>query len=489
MRRPVKSNSRRLPQNRAGAKPERARAALYTDGDRARIVPEDALPQHGSPYRSDFRRDYARLVHSPALRRLQGKTQLFPGLESDFFRNRLTHCLEVAQVAKSIALRLNTTVPELADHPIDVDIVEFAGLAHDLGHPPFGHNGEKALDRLMSGFGGFEGNAQTLRILTRLEKKRLRKDAPLDASSSFGIDASGKDYRVGLNLTARSIAAVLKYDNPIAVVRDKDSGIAKGFYRSDEEVVSFAKKHVLVDCSSATLKTIECQIMDLADDIAYSTYDLEDTFKAGFLNPLDLLSLPPEVLDKVAESVSKQVKGFTANNVLEELVGIFGSLQSEAQTGLASAVEFYQSARETATSGYLRTELTAELVGEFVEGVEFEYNSKCPPLSRAWLRQPTLRRVETLKHLTYEATILSSRLKVAEYRGSEIVETIFDALSSKGGDALLPDDFRTCFRRSSGAEARTRVVCDFIAGMTDAYAIEFYARLRSENARTIFKPL
>lgn len=118
-------------------------------------------------YRSAFRRDYARLIHSAAFRRLQGKTQLYPGHESDFFRNRLTHSLEVAQIAKSIALKINEASDFFRANPINVDLVEFAGLAHDLGHPPFGHNGEHALDYCMRDHGGFEGNAQTLRLPDR----------------------------------------------------------------------------------------------------------------------------------------------------------------------------------------------------------------------------------------------------------------------------------------------------------------------------------
>ena len=122
--------------------------------------------------RSPYRRDVARLIHSPCFRRLQGKAQLFPSDEGDFFRNRLTHSLEVAQIASGIALNLNQNKKELSgtDHAIDVDLVHFAALAHDLGHPPFGHDGERALDQLMRPYGGFEGNAQTLRILARLEK-------------------------------------------------------------------------------------------------------------------------------------------------------------------------------------------------------------------------------------------------------------------------------------------------------------------------------
>ena len=148
--------------------------SFYLGGNFDRIVPlsQSANPE---PYRTNFRRDYARIIHSPAFRRLQRKTQLFPGEESDFFRNRLTHSLEVAQIAKSIAVRLNYQIaqergPDAGE--IDTDLVELAGLAHDLGHPPFGHTGEYALHERMYKVGGFEGNAQTLRILSKLEKRQ-----------------------------------------------------------------------------------------------------------------------------------------------------------------------------------------------------------------------------------------------------------------------------------------------------------------------------
>jgi dGTPase len=144
---------------------------LYSAGDYARIAAIQNRDLEPESYRTEFRRDYARLIHCPSFRRLQGKVQLFPCHEGDFFRNRLTHSLEVAQIAKSIAIRLNETIPYFQTHKINTDLVEFAGLAHDLGHPPFGHNGEAELDQLMMDYGGFEGNAQTLRILSRLEKK------------------------------------------------------------------------------------------------------------------------------------------------------------------------------------------------------------------------------------------------------------------------------------------------------------------------------
>lgn len=181
---------------------------LYENTDYERVLRETEELELG---RSPFRRDFGRLLHSPACRRLQGKTQLFPGHESDFFRNRLTHSLEVAQIAKGIAQILNARDDACKQEKIDLDLVEFAGLAHDLGHPPFGHNGEKALDDCMKPYGGFEGNAQTLRILARVEKKVYSES---DADGC-GVGVTGVDRRLGLNLTFRSLAAVLKYDKEI----------------------------------------------------------------------------------------------------------------------------------------------------------------------------------------------------------------------------------------------------------------------------------
>ena len=241
---------------------------LYTASDRTREVAVEGK----WAYRSAFRRDYARLLHCPSFRRLQGKTQLFPPVEHDFFRNRLTHSLEVAQIAKSIALRLNHCHSYFVDNPIDLYLVETAALAHDLGHPPFGHDGEQALDDCMKKGGGFEGNAQSLRILARLAKKEPQPD-------------------VGLNLTHRTLAATLKYDNPIPIRRKRGAALVKGFYLSEQDLVAKIQRSVLgVDAETGRpFKTIECQIMDLADDIAYSTYDLEDALKAGFVTPTEMI--------------------------------------------------------------------------------------------------------------------------------------------------------------------------------------------------------
>src|SRR6185369_11673427 len=218
------------------------------------------------------------------------KTQLFPGYESDFFRNRLTHSLEVGQIAESIAFCANEKNPYFKDDPIKPRICFTAALLHDIGHPPFGHNGEAALDEMMLQYGGFEGNAQTLRIVSQLEKKRYRAD----------IECA-LDRRAGLNLTCRTLAAVLKYDELIPEKRKEGSEVCKGYYFEDKPVVEDIKKHVVPDWKDGDqkFKTVECAIMDIADDIAYSTYDLEDSLKAGFIKPFDYLFPHQAILDKV----------------------------------------------------------------------------------------------------------------------------------------------------------------------------------------------
>lgn len=252
---------------------------LYSNDDYVRLDGGQGIDKDREPGWSPYQKDYARLLHSPSFRRLQGKTQLFPSIESDFFRNRLTHSLEVAQIAAGIARRLNEIeLPAWKENAqIDVDLVQFAAIAHDLGHPPFGHNGEHALDQLMRTYGGYEGNAQTLRILSSTEKKLIRHNN--EYSSEFG-----------LNLTYRALASVLKYDNKIRSVRRRAQNPEKGYYSIDEGLVNKIKKHVAPGLNGEKFKTIECSIMDIADDIAYSTYDLEDSLHAGFVTPLRIVS-------------------------------------------------------------------------------------------------------------------------------------------------------------------------------------------------------
>lgn len=493
--------------------------SLYRKSDVKRELSPEPFENNLEPeeYRSEWRRDYARLIHSPCFRRLQGKTQLFPGVESDFFRNRLTHSIEVAQIAKSIAYRINHNYNRVGkkrkkgekSFGINPDIVELAGLAHDLGHPPFGHQGEEALDECMIENGGFEGNAQTIRLLTKIEKK-------FKVDNSGFID--GIDARVGLNLTMRSIASVLKYDNVIPenkadrieIAKGKDIIPVKGYYKCDQNIVNKVKSAVLngKNISNGEFKTIECTIMDIADDIAYSTYDLEDGFKAGFISPMDLLFPSSELIEKVIVKVNSNLikegisRVLTQDNVAdiirESILPIDGAAiiegYSEEDLGkyfldfAGSIVDLqYRTAKLIASDGSIRTGFTSSIVGRFIRGAELQYNPAHPALSKVRLTHDIRIQVEILKTFTFMSQIVSPRLKIAEFRGKDIVSKIFETLSSDKGFNLLPNDVRKIYQEANGAYKK-RIICDFVSSMTDRYAIEFYGRLISENPETIFKP-
>jgi dGTPase len=473
---------------------------LYRPTDYQRRI---SVSEKSGDKRSPFRRDWARLTHSTSFRRLQGKTQLFPSDENDFFRNRLTHSLEVAQIATGIAADLNGREAFLENNRIDIDLVNFAALAHDLGHPPFGHNGEKALDALMRDQGGFEGNAQTLRIVARLEKKET-VDFP-STSSTPTLFSERNDLRIGLNLTLRALASILKYDEVIPHSRDNPK-LRKGYYASEEELVSQIKEAVTGNRQCTPFRTLECAIMDLADDIAYSTYDLEDSFKAGFLSPISMMSLDngrkKEISDAVNEKMEEEYgpmpreRQITPENMHEIFLYVFEKIYQPTQSDLSdrtaeeiaviNSTQVYSRSSELCDDGYLRAEFTSKLVNLLMQGVEFFQNREIPALSTVKFDLRTFRIVEVLKRVAFTTIIDSNRLKMAEHRGTEIIKQIFEALiKPEQGKKLLPKDWRVIYECS---EFRHRAVCDFIAGMTDRYCIEFYSRLVGINAPSIQKP-
>lgn len=354
----------------------------------------------------------------------------------------------------------------------------------------------------------------------------------------------GKDVRKGLNLTYRSIASVLKYDKVIPAEPPETKGVQKGYYHSEAELVEETKKAVAGrfagEIPPGAFKTIECQIMDVADDIAYSTYDLEDAFKAEFLSPLRLLwkisrdaDAMRGVLEKVNKNLVKEGIGrIDAEDLVNQVHDIFVNVFQGANAtvlartmkqtdALASQIkematstdaltvvnsvlrtifgkdhgfpidipmlDAYDSSNRISTDGYIRSSFTANLVATFVAGVEISYNSECPALSKVRLKPETRTRVEILKHLTFELIIMSSRLRVVEHRGYDLVHEIFEALSQNQGDRLLPPDYRYLYKKVDGIESKKRVLCDFIACMTDRYALEFNRRL-GDAGESIFKP-
>ncbi|MDD5464917.1 MAG: dNTP triphosphohydrolase [Candidatus Omnitrophica bacterium] len=482
----------------------------YTNNDEKRYFPKEK--NENKDYRTEWRRDFARIIHSSSFRRLQGKTQLFPGNESDFFRNRLTHSLEVAQIAKSITLKLNNDLRKSRKkYFIEPDIVEIAGLAHDIGHPPFGHFGEEVLDRGMVDYGGFEGNAQALRLLATVEKKTN------PSSTRYGILDNGRDTRVGLNLTARCLASIIKYDQEIpreSTQRNHllETGIIKkispikGYYQEEKAKVDFIKAAVVGKTKlTKGLKTIECQIMDLADDIAYSTYDLEDSFKAEFIKPIDIMSVNDNILDEVVRVINERLNiNLNKGNIQEVIYEIFkdifevpyaikGILKNPSKKFLQNLHNYglrdaNVSSNRFAQDGYYRTDLTSGLVNSFIQSIEINHIDKeTPALSTIKINPKHLLEIEILKVLTYECQIQSHKLKIVAYRCKDIIEFIFNTLMAEKGFQLLPSDFKSIYEKID-SNKRPRIICDFIAGMTDRYVLEFYGRLTSENPQTIFKP-
>lgn len=342
-------------------------------------------------------------------------------------------------------------------------------------------------------YGGFEGNAQTLRIVSQLEKKVVKSG-----------DFNALERRCGLNLTYRMLAAILKYDKMIPEKRDpkKRKHAEKGYYFEDKPVVDDIKNCVIDEKNpSFEFKSIECAIMDLADDIAYSTYDLEDSFKAGFLNPRNVLASSGDIFERVAAKVAKATgSAFTGPDAWDIFLDMFiehvdderyeeniDSDDYSITAKLANAIWLTSEINTVAEDGRIRTEFTSSLVGEFVDSVEFELNADYPALSKISVPLKTRQKIETLKRFTYEATIRSSRLRLAEHRGHEIVGKIFDALAKDGGHALLPKDQIKLWNASGSRQQKMRVISDFIAGMTDRYALEFYGRLYSDNPVSMFK--
>jgi len=254
----------------------------------------------------------------------------------------------------------------------------------------------------MHEYGGFEGNAQSLRIIGRLEKK-LVSDALRQDNT-----CQQNDIRVGLNLTYRTLASALKYDRRIPHVRGASDRLVKGYYAEEAVLVERIKQNVTPGLAeNAPFKTIECSIMDIADDIAYSTYDLEDSLKAGFLTPADILSSDDELLERVASKVRDSIfpDDRTVTFGIEEVMSIFWDIFSDladdpnlTMTGLPpnskearlyAVVRGFSRTSEIARSGYLRGQLTSQLVGEFVNSVNVKLNNEFPALSKVALaRKP-----------------------------------------------------------------------------------------------------
>ncbi len=473
---------------------------LYKSGlDDKRVYQLSGSPRRAiDKYMSAFRKDFSRVVYSPSFRRLQGKSQLFPATSGNpFFRNRLTHSIEVSNIASSIAGFLNKKHDALNGNnsSVDYNVVAFAGLAHDLGHPPFGHTGEYELNSLMSKYGGFEGNAQTLRILTTLER---RLSAYHDNYSKRSVEDLTLESG-GLNLTFRSLASVLKYDKPVGESAvDRLPGVSdnKGYYLEDEPLVADLRSAYLSDTPHERLYSVECQIMDLADDIAYSTFDLEDCLKAEFLHPLDFLtSASDDRMKRIVKEVNTGLKKrgiceavddvtvvASILNVFERMFEFspksdYRNLQSSNANRALFASITHQEGVELSRRGYLRREFSMQRIQNSIQSVDIEFDSGAPIMTSVGIDDIVALEIECLKAYNFAMVIDSPELRRYDQKGRTVVRNLFEILMNNL--KLLPSDERERLEitiEHTGIEeaSQARAVSDFIAGMTDAYALELH---------------
>jgi dGTPase len=416
---------------------------LYDEAARERLV-DEPTKRVDAPERTPFERDRARVVHSASLRRLAAKTQVLGPQADDFVRNRLTHSLEVAQVARDLAHPLGC-------HP---DLAETAALAHDMGHPPFGHNGEMALDELGAGCGGFEGNAQTLRILTRLEAK--------------SADADGRS--IGLNLTRATLDACTKYPWSRATGGSSSDGGKFGVYDDDRVVFDWMRRGV-----DGPRRCVEAQVMDFADDVAYSVHDLEDGVVGG---RIDLALLDREE-ERAAtwETVRDWYLPVASDELLEEALGRIRSVTSWPGSS------YDGSRRGLAALKNLTSDLIGIFCGSVQRATQHEYGDRPMVRHRADLVVPaeTVQEIAVLKGIAAHYVMRAQdRLDLME-RQRTVLHELFEAIWKQGSDALDPA-LRHDFDEAADDSERTRVVLDQIASLTDASAITRHAHLVPERA-------
>ena len=375
-----------------------AKFATRAGASRGRLHKEES-----SPARSEFQRDRDRIIHCTAFRRLNHKTQVFVYHEGDHYRSRLTHSIEVAQIARSIARTL----------ALDEDLAEAIGLAHDLGHPPFGHAGEKALDDAMAEFGGFDHNAQSIRVVTALERKYA------------GFD--------GINLTWETLEGLAKHNGPIPDAGGEASGVPRA-------LKEYNASH---DLELAGYPGAEAQVAALADDIAYNNHDIDDGFRAGSytLQDLDEVQITCALIAEVRELYPD----------LEEPRLIY-EINRRLTTRMIEDV-----VREA------RTRLSVRAP----QSVEDIRNSSAPVIA---FSRPMNAACDELRQFLLSRVYRNKKIMRIMADAGRIVSDLFSHYMRDPG--AMPESWR---KRVQGAHAVQ--VCDFIAGMTDRYALREHRRL------------
>ena len=417
--------------------------------------------------RDEYDRDLSRLIHSSAFRRLQSKTQVLGLGESDFYRTRLTHSMEVAQIGVGILWHLNKSQPNLPQGVIPSrSLMETICLAHDIGHPPFGHGGEIALNICMLDHGGFEGNGQTLRILSKLDQYM-------------------KGY--GLNPTRRTLLGVLKYPSRYSATVQDDAypkslvtplwankagncKPPKCYFDIDQDVIDFVLEPLTNNDREAFIQpfyqksgkhlkskyhSIDTSIMELADDISYGVHDLEDGISLGMITRL-------EWEDFFAENKS-MFKGFSRS--YEEVTSsLFSRDSSQRKETIGALVHYFISAISV----------------EAVKGYEFEsdllsYN--------AFMKSDARGLLDALQNCVVENMILNDNVQQLEFKGQKLIVELFEAFNSDP-KRLLPKSTYTKYKEQ---DENIRVICDYVSGMTDDYAVRQFEKLFVPKKGSVFE--
>ncbi len=406
----------------------------YEEFDRERFVGQ---PKSSMPRRGEFARDRARVLHSAAFRKLSSKTQVLSPSSGDFARTRLTHSLEVSQVGREIAKVIG----------VDADLVDMACLAHDLGHPPFGHNGESALNLWSAEIGGFEGNAQTFRILTRLEPKIY--------------DESGRSR--GLNLTRASLDAATKYPWRLSQASEYGNSVKFGVYDDDLEVFYWMR-----ESAPDGAKCVEAQIMDFADDVAYSVHDFEDAIVEGFIDPAVISD--PLAKDSLIEEIGKWAGGSLAKVQLEEAL----DLLQQSPYWLSG---YDGSPRDQAQLKNLTSDLIGSFVSRTTEAILENASRSSLTRYRAGVIVPSRVRSEiaVLKGIV-AASVMTHNSRQPLYERQRLILTeLANALLEK--PERLDAISRQAWDQASSDAAKRRVIVDQVASLTDPTAIALHAEL------------